>query len=244
MASRADLSELCRKANLAVSGTKQDMLDRLLGDESVRTAIMSASKSSGKCTSGKCDVSKGIKKKASKAAVKSQSRHSGADFAKFFNEKQGALVRAGVHGADEVRTLIESMWDKKLTTEGVATAASPAISLVPAVPAVVPEVTTTPVAAPNNICFVPTRIPDDTASVLKYTYLGPMAKDGTMQHAYLTAAASTTPPQVSVSPPISPSIMALNESTLKASLMALGLTITGSVDELRARLARAMSDGI
>lgn len=115
MATRSDLSELCRKANLAVSGTKQDMLDRLLGDDAVRAAIMgAASTSSGTCTSGKCDVSKskGIKKKpAGPKALKSQSRHSGAEFAKFFNEKQGALVRAGVHGADEVRTLIENMWD-------------------------------------------------------------------------------------------------------------------------------------
>ena len=39
MASRTDLADLCRKANLGVSGTKEEMLQRLVGSDAFMSAV-------------------------------------------------------------------------------------------------------------------------------------------------------------------------------------------------------------
>ena len=123
MASRVDLSELCRKANLAVSGTKEELLQRLVGSDAFMAAVKNL-KPRKKKAKAPAHVTPPGKKKATSVdktiakglgkgvVVKQPQERKKSEYRVFCDAHRAAVVASGITRPADVMKKLAEMWGK------------------------------------------------------------------------------------------------------------------------------------
>ena len=119
MASRVDLADLCRKANLAVSGTKEELLQRLVGSDAFMSAVKNAkpggkkAKADVKPKKKATSVDKTISKSLGKGVViKQPLEKKKSEYRVFCDANRASVVAAGITRPADVMKKLAEMWGK------------------------------------------------------------------------------------------------------------------------------------
>ena len=212
MASRQQLSDACRAVGVAHSGNKDDLLERLLGDQTVldaivgATAAQSSSVAKTTSTSKKEKKEKKEKKSASDAGVKKAiEKRAPNAYQQFCNENRAAVVAAGVKDPKDVMKKLAEMWGKgNVTTSapGLLLGGATAPAAVPAVDATLPTVNNLP---PN--CLV-SKMPLNMPGLVS---LGKVNFAGAAHEMYISSSVAVAiappaalPPAASVASSVAP----------------------------------------
>ena len=268
MASKASLSECCRKHGLPVTGNKDELLERLLGEEHILKAVLDAKPSKKKDMDKTSPL---LKKTIGKKNAYEQ----------FCDKTRPLLIAGGMtDGAQISRKLAEMYTSGGKKAVAVTSHVGHVSEMPPEVlaamglshPLAAPPVAPPAPPAPRGPIFDPATIPDNMVlSMVKIPdQVVPQAgmqlvSEGSVpsgQQAWLYlknsvgsssgslpgATAMPAPPAARPAPLAPPSpapsssnggLYSQSEATLRASLMALGLSIDGDKRALVERLMRA-----
>ncbi len=268
MASKQSLSECCRKHGLPVTGNKDELLERLLGEEHILKAVLDAK------------PSKKEKEKKTSPLLKKTIGKKDA-YEQFCDKTRPLLIAGGMTDGAQISRKLAEMYtsgNKKPVVSVTShvghvsqmppeVLAAIGLSHQPAAPPVAPPAPRGPIfdpaTIPDNMVLSMSKIPDQfvsqagmqlvsegnvTSGQQAWLYLKNSVGLSSGVASLPAATAMPAPPAPRPPPPAPPSpasssssggLFSQSEATLRASLMALGLPIDGDKNALVERLMRA-----
>lgn len=254
MASKQSLSDCCRVHGLPVTGNKDELLERLLGEKHILKAVLATK-----------PVKKEKDKKTSPLLKKTIGKKDA--YEQFCDKNRHLLIAGGMTDSAQIsRKLAEMFGNKSSAKKPVAITshgdnvsqmppdvrcamgfaqqqAAPPIRVGPPAPR---GLTIDPVTIPDNMVVYSTKIPDQYVALsgLHLVSEGFMPSGQTawlyLKKGVGSSSAVASHPVASAMPAAPPStgLYAQSESTLRASLMALGLSTQGDKHALVDRIMR------
>ena len=272
MASKQSLSDCCRKHGLSVTGNKDELLERLLGEQHILKAVLEAK-----------PVKKEKDKKTSPLLKMTIGKKDA--YEQFCNKTRPLLIAGGMtDGAQISRKLAEMYTSGKKKPVVAVTSHVGHMSQMPpevlaamglsqqpvAPPVALPAPYLDPATIPDNMVLCMTKIPDQFVSQAGMQLINEgVVSSGQPAWLYLKNSVGSSlgvaslpvatampflpaarPNPVRPAPPLpapsssSNGLHSQSEATLRASLMALGLPIDGDKNALVERLMRACGSAL